>query len=228
MYKFLFVLLVFICSCQIKEGKNICEEVKVLPDSPGITILGDSIMVFSHANCYTIPGLISLHMKQNIKYYAKDASFLLGSNITEKNHDVYSQYEKARKHLPGLHTILMDGGAIDIFVRCVGADDYPKCTNAIDGMLLNLEKLFMRMRQDGIVNICYLGYYHMKGYFGIFKEGQDEGITKLQVLCQKYDVIFYDPRSLFDAHSDYYFVDGVHPSAKGTEALVNLITSRMY
>jgi lysophospholipase L1-like esterase len=230
MRKFLVFMVLMISmlltSCEVKYGKNICAEVEGYPASPMIAVIGDSILAFSHKNCYTVAGLLSQFVAENIPNYAHDGARLKNEGTTKRalrSLDIYGQFDKALTKNPALQIVVLNGGGLDIIIDSI-CTPWPNNKDIIDETIENLRLLFVKMRAAGIVYITYIGYYHPIGIFNSLKESTDYAMDKVAIMCAAENVYFIDMRTDFDNHKKYYWIDGLHPSAKGTKAIADKVT----
>jgi hypothetical protein len=194
--------------------------------------LGDSI--------YALSGKIqdNLHSwaGQTFRRYA-----LSGSMVTH----IADQYDLAKSDDPNIGTIFMDGGGNDILIPATLFDPYnckvdwwesglsSTCKALINDVYVDMVDLLNQMGRDGVDNIIFLGYYHLKnGLFGStsLNKAVDYGDTKLALAVANATAasnyrVFIDPRASI-VNSDIIY-DGVHPSDSGSLKLANLIWAKL-
>ena len=164
--------------------------------------LGDSI--------YALSGKIqdNLHSwaGQTFRRYA-----LSGSMVSH----IADQYDLAKSDDPNINTIFMDGGGNDILIPATLFDPYnckvdswesglsSTCKSLIDDIYVDTVNLLNQMGRDGVDNIIYLGYYHLKnGLIGStsLNKAVDYGDARLALAVQNATAapnyrVFIDPRS---------------------------------
>jgi hypothetical protein len=192
-----------------------------------IVNLGDSIFALSG-------GIYSyLHSWAGVSFrcYPKSGGQMKGSNILT-SWDVYSQYARAKSDNPTIKTIVMDGGGNDILIpiitlfdpyNCESSPLSTSCKNQINNVYTNAVNLLNNMGRDGVKNIIFMGYYHVKnGLLGStsMNNAVDYGDTKLsQAVTNATAVanyrVFVDTRSWVNNSSDI-IIDGIHPSDHGS------------
>jgi hypothetical protein len=85
------------------------------------------------------------------------------------------------------------------------------------------------MKASGVKGGIYFFYPHIPaGGHDIL----DYSIPFVKESCESasdenFKCVFVDTRATFEGHADYFFVDGIHPSASGAEALATLIWMNM-
>ena len=194
--------------------------------------LGDSIFALSgkiQDNLHSWAG-------QTFRRYA-----LSGSMVSH----IADQYDLAKSDDPNINTIFMDGGGNDILIPATLFDPYnckvdwwesglsSTCKSLIDDIYVDTVNLLNQMGRDGVDNIIYLGYYHLKnGLIGStsLNKAVDYGDAKLALAVQNATAapnyrVFIDPRSNI-VSSDIIF-DGVHPSDSGSYKLATLIWAKL-
>ena len=197
-----------------------------------IVNLGDSIFALSGAE----HSYLTSYAGKSFRNYCKSGAYLTGSNIiTSSAVDV--QYATARSDNSNIKTILMDGGGNEVLIQANFFDPYncksstltSSCKGLIDDTYVDAVNLLNQMGRDGVQNIIFQGYYHVKN--GLFASTSlnpavDYGDTRLAqavanaTAASNYRV-FVDPRSSI-VNSDI-IIDGVHPTDSGSQKLANLI-----
>lgn len=133
------------------------------------------------------------------------------------------QYAAARS--PLLRTLIMNGGGNDVLFDCPD-EERPLCEDFIAVEVVpRLSELWEEARADGVEHILYMGLYHLPswGMGAALSEVIDPATEVLAEAAAHHDVIFIDPRATFDQHPEYLFVDGLHPSPAGAQALGEMI-----
>ena len=198
--------------------------------------IGDSIFALSgkiHSNLTTLAG-------KSFRNYCVSGSYLSGSSILTSN-SVAVQYATARNDNSNIKTIVADGGGNEVLIPANFFDPYgcksstlkSSCKAVIDDVYVDAVDLLNQMGRDGVQNIIWQGYYHVKS--GLFASTSlnpavDYGDTKLaQAIANATAVsnnrIFIDPRP-YIVNSDI-IIDGVHPADSGSQKLANLIWPKL-
>jgi len=202
--------------------------------------VGDSIFALS--------GMIHEYLTQyagkSFRNYTFSGAYLSGSSIiTDKS--VVVQYATARSDNSNIKTIIGDGGGNEILIPANAFDPYnckkdwwesglsSSCKALIDDVYVDSVDLLNQMGRDGVQNIIWQGYYHVK--FGAFASTSlnpavDYGNMKLaQAVANATAVnnyrVFINPVSVM-TNSDI-IIDGVHPTDSGSRKLANLIWPKL-
>ena len=159
--------------------------------------------------------------------------------------DIASQYATAKSDHAYIKTIFMDGGGNDILIPAIAFDPYnckvdwwesglsSSCKSLIDDVYVDTVDLLNQMGRDGVKNIIFQGYYHVKnGVFGSTKLTQavDYGDAKLALAVKNATAannyrVFIDPRPNI-VNSDI-IIDGIHPTDSGSKKLATLIWAKL-
>lgn len=201
--------------------------------------VGDSIFALSGK----IHDYLQSWSGQTFRRYSKSGATITdGDSITP---DVNMQYAAAKSDHAYIKTIFMDGGANEILIPAILFDPYnckvdwwesglsSSCKSLIDDVYVDAVNLLNQMGREGVQNIIFLGYYHIKnGIFGSTSLNQavDYGDTKLSLAVQNATAapnyrVFIDPRPNI-VNSDI-IIDGVHPNDSGSQKLANLIWAKL-
>lgn len=203
-----------------------------------IVNLGDSIFALSGG----ISNYLHSYAKKTFRRYATSGAEFNGGIIEPS---VASQYARAKADYRTIDTIIMDGGGNDILIPAtMYFDPYnckkdwwesalsSKCKSFIDDIYVEAVTMMNQMGREGVDNIIFLGYYHIK--FGVIgttalNPAVDYGDTKLKLAVQNATLVpyrvFIDPRSSI-VNSDI-IIDGVHPTDSGSKKLAGLIWNKL-
>ncbi|HQJ09575.1 MAG TPA: SGNH/GDSL hydrolase family protein, partial [Deltaproteobacteria bacterium] len=107
------------------------------------------------------------------------------------------------------------------------------CKSLINDVYVDTVDLLNRMGRDGVQNIIFQGYYHVKGGLigtTALNPAVDYGDAKLALAVQNAAAapnyrVFIDPRP-FIVNSDIVF-DGVHPNDSGSYKLAQRIWAKL-
>jgi hypothetical protein len=158
---------------------------------------------------------------------------------------VSDQYDDAKADHPLINTIFMDAGGNAILIPANLFDPYnckvdwwesglsSSCKSLINDVYVDVVNLLNRMGTDGVDNIIFLGYYHVKN--GLFAStglipAVDYGDTKLSLAVTNATAapnyrVFVDPRPVI-TNSDI-IIDGVHPTTSGSQKCATLIWAKL-
>jgi hypothetical protein len=202
--------------------------------------VGDSIFALSGK----IHDYLTAKAGQSFRNYAFSGAYLSGTSIvTDKS--VVVQYATARSDNSNIKTIIGDGGGNEILIPATAFDPYnckkdwwesglsSSCKSLIDDVYVDTVDLLNQMGRDGVQNIIWQGYYHLK--FGVIgstslNPAVDYGNTKIaQAVANATAVnnyrVFINPVSVM-TNSDI-IIDGVHPTDSGSMKLANLIWPKL-
>jgi len=194
--------------------------------------VGDSIFALSGK----IQDYLHAWSGTTFRRYALSGSFV--SHVSD-------QYDDAKADNPYINTIFMDGGGNDILIPANLFDPYnckkdwwesglsSTCKNLINDVYVDVVNLLNRMGTDGVDNIIFLGYYHVKN--GLFattglNPAVDYGDTKLALAVANATAapnyrVFLDPRPSCTSSDIIY--DGVHPNDSGSYKCAALIWAKL-
>lgn len=228
-FRFLAVVIsaFFISSCGMADMTNPTANVF------DVIIIGDSI--------YDLDAYIHKHLKALTGKSYKDYS-RSGDSIAY----ITKQYNKAISNNPKVRTIIMDAGGNDILMDVYWSQACQSstmtvsssCKSYLNGVLDDIEDLWVDMDSDGIGAIVHTGYYYIKNgvatvllYGGTRLNGAvkyaDEQLA-IGAGISPAECFFIDPRSKFSGkESTYIKSDGIHPSDLGGSVMANLIYNLM-
>jgi lysophospholipase L1-like esterase len=202
--------------------------------------IGDSIFALSGK----IQEYLTSYTGKSFRNYSFSGAYLSGTSIITSN-SVVVQYGIAKSDNSNIKTIIMDGGGNEILIPANAFDPYnckkdwwesglsSSCKSLIDDAYVDAVDLMNQMGRDGVKNIIWQGYYHVKN--GLFASTSlnpavDYGNTRLaQAVANATAVnnyrVFINPVSVM-TNSDI-IIDGVHPSDSGSRKLANLIWPKL-
>ena len=198
-------------------------DVRGLPTNNKVVIVGDSIFALSGDIKRELANLA----RENYRGYALSGAEMVGGFRTP----VPAQYTKARRADSNIRTMVMDGGGNDILIggqsQCKPYG--PACQAILDEVYGAMDILFARMNADGVQNLVYLGYYHVKGGSAALNPVLDIGMADFIDICDDspVDCYFVDPRNAFSGHLDWIKSDGIHPTGTGSSVLAGLLWTKM-
>lgn len=155
--------------------------------------------------------------------HVKSMPALVQAILNKRKLIIPNQYMNfVRPQHRNIDTIVMDGGGNDIFRNestCIRMG----CETVYQGVESTLQQLFNKMKSDGVQNIVYLGYYDLKGAKANLNGVVNQGNQRLRAACERSPVrcVFIDTRNLISPGQ--IILDGIHPSAQGSEVLASAI-----
>ena len=200
--------------------------------------VGDSIFALSGG----ISNYLHSWSGQTFRRYSTSGAEIKGGAIP---YDINYQYNLAKSDNSTINTIFMDGGGNDILIPAIALDPYnckvdwwesglsSTCKSLINDVYVDAVNLLNQMGRNGVRNIIFLGYYHIKnGVFGStsLNKAVDYGDTMLAKAVTNATAaanyrVFIDPRSSI-VNSDI-IIDGIHPTDSGSKKLANLIWAKL-
>lgn len=198
--------------------------------------LGDSIFALSgdeQAYLHSWAG-------ETFRRYSTSGASMLGGDWIAPS--VTNQYAIAKGD-GYIKTIFMDGGGNDILIPATAFDPYnckvdwwesglsSKCKNLINDVYVNTVNLLNQMGRDGVQNLIYQGYYHVKfGWIGTTRlnPAVDYGDTKLSQAVSNATAgpayrVFLDPRYRTNIYNSDIVSDGIHPTSSGSYKLASMV-----
>jgi lysophospholipase L1-like esterase len=204
------------------------------PDSPGeslcisepvdkrLAIIGDSVFDLAKQSCTQIARyLADLTGKRYPDYSVSGAT--LGNILLAPALSIPQQYAFfAAADAPSV--VIFDGGMNDLRWLCLPADQ-PLCLDGNAAIEQDFRALITLLQNNGAQHLVYLGAYHLSptGLYGDLAGSIDLWVDHMIALAAELGVIYIDPRAVFDANADFLATDGLHPSARGSAQLAELI-----
>ena len=219
-----------------------CDELLSVPqltnaDNDEIVNIGDSIFALS-GRIYTE---LELKAHETWRHYALTGSQMSGGFLGKPIPD---QYQQALEDDPNIRVVYMNGGANEVLIQALLGDPYRckqcnywfcgdlsrRCKALIDDAYVVGENLLYTMKDDGVEQIVYLGYYHPTiGIAGDMRRlikatDYSAGLVIAGFQAADENAVYVDPRDAFDGMEWLYIsVDGLHPTALGSRVLANMI-----
>ena len=222
--KFLFcILLAFCYACPGYAKKYRGESF----DYGQIAIIGDSIFA------YPLSRRISAYI--NDKFYLPVRDYSVNGAVLLRENGPYviskQYYDRVKKDLPFIDTIIMDGGGNDSFAHENDCVRY-NCPEMLDKVIDELSNFFDTLKEDGVTNVIFLGYYRPKGIKERLGPFLDAVTERIKTTCDTatLNCVFVDPRAVFEyrARENLIVIDGVHPSSRGASIIANMINRELY
>jgi|WetSurMetagenome_2_1015567.scaffolds.fasta_scaffold324395_1 hypothetical protein len=198
--------------------------------------IGDSIFALSGK----IHDYLTSYAGKSFRNYCFSGAYLSGTSLITSN-SVVVQYGIARSDNSNINTIIMDGGGNEVLIpanffdpdHCKSSTLTSSCKAVIDDSYVDAVDLLNQMGRDGVKNIIWQGYYHVKN--GLFASTSlnpavDYGNTRLAQAVANATAtsnyrVFINPVSSI-VNSDI-IIDGVHPTDSGSKKLANLIWPKL-
>jgi hypothetical protein len=113
--------------------------------------------------------------------------------------------------------IILDGGGNDVnAVRQDCAAMTSNCNKTIDVVVDLIQTLMQSMKDDGVRNIVYVGFYYIKG----FEAAVDYGNEKIQTICSRMQCCYFVDLRTTQVEVGW---DGMHPVESSYHAIANRI-----
>jgi len=133
-------------------------------------VFGDSILASESPIVKDLETWSGVEMEN----YAKVGSSLQDGWVIS----IPQQYREHRDPVP--KTIFLDGGGNDVnSVRSECQAFSEACVNTVDKVVVLVDHLLTDMREDGVENVIYSGFYHIPG----FEKVIDYGTEELKKVC---------------------------------------------
>jgi lysophospholipase L1-like esterase len=187
-------------------------------NAPDTMILGDSVFALSgdiHEN-------LEADLDENIDTYARSGCQLTGGNVLcSRLYSVENQYARADKS--GIRTVIFNGGGNDIQLNSC-RPSLTACMPLLNELEDRIAALVQRMRNDGIEEIIFLGYYNAVGGALELRDINNYSMNYKAAAYPGMGVKFVDVRADFAGNESRYISgDGIHPTAAGSRVLANRI-----
>ena len=186
--------------------------------SPDTLILGDSIFALSG----DIHEYLEADLDENINTSARSGCQLTGGNILcSSRYSVERQYERASKR--GIRTVIFNGGGNDIQLNSC-RPSLSACMPLLNELEDRIAALVQQMRNDGIEEIVFLGYYNAVGGALELRDINNYSMNYKAAAYPGMGVKFVDVRAAFAGNESRYITsDGIHPTAAGSRVLADQI-----
>jgi lysophospholipase L1-like esterase len=157
---------------------------------------------------------------QNYKTY-----YMSGAQMA----DIRNQATAAANEGP-VETVIMDGGGNDVLLGNPTCGLTNSCGGTITRAMDTAKQLMSDAAAHGIVEVIFFFYPHVGGFAAALNGVLDAAYPQARDLCENATSIhcsFIDLRPSFEGNAGYLMVDGIHPSAQGSEVIANLIWDKM-
>jgi len=202
--------------------------------------IGDSIFALSGG----IHNYLQLFAWQTFRNYCVTGAYFQGSSSLTST-DVETQYAIARSDSSNIKTIIMDGGGNEVLLPAILVDPYQcktypgqtlssTCKAYIDDGHVEHVNFLNQMGRDGVKNIIFLEYYHVKdgllGNVSTLNAAVDYGDAMIvkqvtNATAVNNHRVYVDPRSSINNFD--ILPDGVHPCDSGSFKCASLIWAKL-
>ena len=192
----------------IPEG-SLCPELEGLSEDPDLVFIGDSMLAWNRSQCSQAAGWTSLYTDQALTDLSTTSSLMTNPSSDSPEEDITASYDYARELLPGLKTVIVNGGANDLFVETdneqVGED---------------IKHLLGTMLDDGIKKIIYVRYYEftLVPLMNPRVDSVMDGPDGVEGFCSRNGIVYIDLRPVFSGHPEFFY-EGIHPSRLGSREI---------
>jgi lysophospholipase L1-like esterase len=151
-------------------------------------------------------------------------------------YDIQKEYESVIKLGNSVDEAVINGGANDLLLAtpiCYSLDSYPygsltdACKTVIISTIEGIDHIIQQMKEADTHKIVLISPYYPRGLVAGFNQAIDFAAPLFKSICYNENntqCLFVDPRQVFlDGGSDYYWLDGSHPSPLGSRVLAELI-----
>jgi hypothetical protein len=197
----------------IPEG-SLCPELEGLPENPDLVFIGDSMLAWNRSQCSQAAGWTGLYTDQALTDLSSTSSLMTNPSSDSPEEDITASYEYARELLPGLETVIVNGGANDLFNDLFVEADSEQVGE-------DIKHLLGTMLDDGVQKIIYVRYYEFTGiaaFMNRFVDSVMDGPDGVEGFCTRNGIVYIDLRPAFRGHPEFYF-EGIHPSRLGSREI---------
>jgi lysophospholipase L1-like esterase len=136
-----------------------------------------------------------------------------------------------------VQTIIMTGGGNDVLIGDQTCKTDPlgqQCTTTVNNTVAAAHDLMIEAANAGVQEVIYFFYPHLPGTSFLapatLNQTLDYAAPRAKEVCESSTVLdcsFIDTRPAFEGHSDYIGLDGIHPTAAGSQVIAQLIWAVM-
>ena len=200
-----------------------CDERDALPPDTTTFLLGNSIMAINVKSCSDVASKLSLNIGKKIDGWA-----VSGAGIVDLGNDKMSiteQYAQASVKCPTCMNVVLDGGANDLNGDCT-VTELPECTRTLGIIIPRMKNLLAQMKSAGKRPIV-VSYYTFGGVWKTWNTSVATYDASIKEYCLQNGITYVNLRPAFEADSKLICGDGVHPSAKGSAKIAELVQAVM-
>ena len=215
--------------------EDICPSVDALPGSPSIgeepsiLAVGDSIMAMNGQVCQGVAGRAGLALDRYVQDHSVGGRRL---DHPDSDDDIMGQYEAGP-----WEWVVMTGGGNDMLQECqcnVTGHDEQACLDTIDS-LVDLDAgtgeiydflAMVRADETNAATVLLLGYYDFTESSWASFDGCNPYLPELNARYEalagtEADFVYVSTAATMDLtdHPDRIWIDGIHPSTEGSQAL---------
>jgi len=194
-----------------------CTDFNALPRRDDLISIGDSYIALSSGSCENITVYLAELMGQHYNDYSVSG---------HKIDDIIEQYNGIAQSFDYL---LLNGGGNDILQDCNDAE-LPLCEKKINYVVDRIRQWIPSVYADGVKEIIWFGYPNLNcgGSYEQYNATVDYGMDLMLPALQNLGIHTIDIRKAFHdegdrTNCDHIASDGLHPSAKGSYIIAELI-----
>lgn len=194
-------------------------------DGNGVVVLGDTFMALTHQVTSQLENLARAHGALAAGEHYRDQSTVTNNALGSFDNGIANQYSQAFAYSP-VHVVLMDGGGSDVLLGSCASplQSCPAIVQAVAGA----KQLLTRMAADGVSHVVYA--YYPDPMPTDVRAKLDAMRPLMQAACNGSAVRCHwlDLRTVFAGHyGEYLAIDGLDPSAPGSQASATAIWDLM-
>lgn len=161
------------------------------------------------------------------KIIVKDSSFP-GAMIAQ----IAEQWRKA-KASGKIDIAIVEGGANNIFFNAwwcwTPADEVLKeeCKTTVESTMAEMSSLIQEVQASGVKKVILLVPYHLRGFAAAFNPALDYSLSFWSDICHGSCTLIELSNWIKPSDESLYWIDGVHPSARGSRRIAKVIYSQL-
>ncbi len=202
--------------------------------NPGeVVFLGDSYVDYAvaHPNLETLVSADAakdgaLMMGQAYRSYAVAGATMAAASLNM----IPPQWPNAKTANPDIKVVIMDGGGNDVLInnpQCKnpGSQNDATCKMVVNNTVMAVGNLIDDFQKSGVGDLIYFFYPHAPtggADISDYALGILQNSAKL-LSTADFRMYVVDLVPLFNGHSDYYYLDGIHANATGEQVIADAI-----
>lgn len=193
-------------------------------DATKTIVIGDSYIALSG----DIPRFLQQYSGQTYRLHAVSGTAMVGGLPPS----IPDQYRLALAQ-GAVETIVMDGGGNDVLlgdITChttgpAGPMEGSGCAQTIQRAVQGARDLLNEAAANGVREVVYFLYPHLIGLNADLNPSLDYAIPLFEQACAEVDLDckLVDTRAAFEGHPEYLGIDGIHPTAFGSEVIAQMV-----
>jgi hypothetical protein len=196
-------------------------------DASKTIMIGDSYLALSG----DVTRFLQQYSGQTYRTYYVSGTQMVGGaapNIPDQARQAYAEGP--------VQTIIMTGGGNDVLIgdaTCRTDPNGTTCRATVDNTLTASQALMQEAANMGVKEVVYFFYPHLPGSLlapATLNQVLDYAAPLAQDACESATVLdcsFIDTRQPFEGHPEYIGLDGIHPTAAGSEVIAQLVWAVM-